>query len=120
MSLDYVIFDRENDKVHFIFRLVNVEETEYIIDAFHLERVLEFLRYSEDLVKEKRRNIEDFEKEVEALACKLFESEEKAFSWLGRPQMALGGKVPPELMQTEAGAKKVKDLLGRIEHGGVL
>jgi putative toxin-antitoxin system antitoxin component (TIGR02293 family) len=42
---------------------------------------------------------------------------EAARGWLQRPQPGLGGKVPRELLATEAGAREVEDLLGRIEHG---
>ncbi len=47
----------------------------------------------------------------------VFESEEEARSWLKRPQMRLGGKVPLEIARLEPGAREVERLLGRIEHG---
>ncbi len=37
--------------------------------------------------------------------------------WLRQPQFALGGRVPLEMLHTEAGTREVEDLLGRIEYG---
>lgn len=52
-----------------------------------------------------------------ALAEEVFEDRDRAHSWLRQPQRGLGGRVPLELMHTEAGAREVEDLLGRIEYG---
>ena len=53
-----------------------------------------------------------FERAVEALG-----SEEKARVWLKDEQWALGGRVPLEIARYEPGAREIKNLLGRIEHG---
>jgi putative toxin-antitoxin system antitoxin component (TIGR02293 family) len=50
-------------------------------------------------------------------AIQVFGREEKARSWLKRPQMRLGGEVPLEIARLEPGAREVERLLGRIEHG---
>jgi putative toxin-antitoxin system antitoxin component (TIGR02293 family) len=42
-----------------------------------------------------------------------------AARWLRRPNRALGGSSPLELVDTELGARSVEDLLGRIAYGGV-
>jgi putative toxin-antitoxin system antitoxin component (TIGR02293 family) len=52
-----------------------------------------------------------------ALAKEVLEGEGKAADWLHRPLIGLGGRKPLEMIQTEAGAREVEDLLGRIEHG---
>ena len=39
------------------------------------------------------------------------------FKWLELPNAALGGLEPKELLEVPGGISKVKDLLGRIEHG---
>ena len=39
--------------------------------------------------------------------------------WLKRPNRALGGRCPLELVDTELGARSVEDVLGRIAYGGV-
>ena len=55
-----------------------------------------------------------------AFAVEVLGDKKQAREWLHRPQIALGGRVPLEVMKTEAGAQEVEDLLGRIEHGVVL
>lgn len=54
---------------------------------------------------------------IVALAEDVFENEARARRWLREPQRGLGGRVPLDLQQTEAGAREVEDLLGRIEYG---
>jgi len=53
-----------------------------------------------------------FERAVEVLG-----SEGKARTWLKKEQWALGGRVPLEIARYEPGAREIKHLLGRIEHG---
>lgn len=50
-------------------------------------------------------------------AIQLFNDTEEASEWLKFPQYGLGDKVPLELLGTEAGAREVELLLGRIEYG---
>ena len=51
-------------------------------------------------------------------ALELFEGDSRAAErWLSSPKRALGGAVPYELAETEAGAREVEALIGRIEHG---
>lgn len=50
-------------------------------------------------------------------AAEVLESEANARQWLNSPQVGLGGAAPLEYAETEAGAREVEDLLGRIEHG---
>lgn len=52
-----------------------------------------------------------------AIASKVFEDDKAASEWMHRPQHGLGGRIPYEMLQTEAGARDVEDLLGRIEYG---
>ena len=43
---------------------------------------------------------------------------EKAFSgWIKTPNLALGGEIPFNLLDTRIGFKMILDILGRIEHG---
>jgi putative toxin-antitoxin system antitoxin component (TIGR02293 family) len=46
-------------------------------------------------------------------------TEDKAATWLRRPNRALDGEVPIHLLDTDVGARQVEDVLGRIEHGVV-
>ncbi|WP_168183916.1 type II RES/Xre toxin-antitoxin system antitoxin [Methylocaldum sp. SAD2] len=41
----------------------------------------------------------------------------KAAEWLHRPNRALHGSVPVDLLDTDIGATQVDDVLGRLEHG---
>ena len=51
-------------------------------------------------------------------ALKLFEGDSRAAErWLSSPKRALGGAVSSELAETEAGAREVEALIGRLEHG---
>lgn len=52
-----------------------------------------------------------------AFAEEVFENAERAHQWLLEPQRGLGHRAPLALVQTEAGAREVEDLLGRIEYG---
>lgn len=52
-----------------------------------------------------------------ALASSALGNEEAAREWLRTPQIGLNSEVPLDLLSTEAGAREVEDLLGRIEHG---
>jgi len=50
-------------------------------------------------------------------AIETMEGEESARLWLSSPQVGLGGELPLDYARTEAGAREVEDLLGRIEYG---
>jgi putative toxin-antitoxin system antitoxin component (TIGR02293 family) len=50
-------------------------------------------------------------------AADLFGDIEKARAWLKHPQYGLGGAVPLDYARTEAGAREVENLLGRIKYG---
>jgi len=47
----------------------------------------------------------------------VFESQENFFKWMNLPNTALGGMEPLELVEIPGGVSKVKDIIGRIEHG---
>jgi putative toxin-antitoxin system antitoxin component (TIGR02293 family) len=50
-------------------------------------------------------------------AAKVFGDIQDAKQWLNSPQFGLGGAVPLDYAKTEAGAREVENLLGRIEFG---
>lgn len=54
---------------------------------------------------------------IVALAEAVLGTREKARHWLRTPNRALGGVAPLSLLETEAGADEVANILGRIEHG---
>lgn len=53
------------------------------------------------------------------LASEVLEDKKLAREWLQSPQIGFNNRTPLELMTTEAGAREVEDLLGRMEHGVV-
>lgn len=52
-----------------------------------------------------------------ALAEETFGEHEKARLWLRRPNRALEGRVPLDLLDTDGGARAVETILGRIGYG---
>src|SRR5215510_10037181 len=56
---------------------------------------------------------------IVALAKSSIGDNGRAIEWLKRPNRALGGKVPLDIVDTELGARAVEDVLGRIAYGGV-
>ncbi len=51
------------------------------------------------------------------MAREVLEGDVPARTWLRESQPGLGNRTPLELLITEAGAREVEDLLGRIEFG---
>jgi len=47
----------------------------------------------------------------------IFGSKETFFKWLNLPNTALGGMQPQVLIDIPEGVSKIKNILGRIEHG---
>jgi putative toxin-antitoxin system antitoxin component (TIGR02293 family) len=56
---------------------------------------------------------------IVALAKQYVGDAETANRWLKRPNRALGGAIPLELIDTEPGARAVENVLGRVAYGGV-
>lgn len=54
---------------------------------------------------------------IAALAQTVFENPKTATDWLKRPNRALGGYAPVDLLDTDAGTQQVAELLDRIEYG---
>jgi putative toxin-antitoxin system antitoxin component (TIGR02293 family) len=52
-----------------------------------------------------------------ALAEETMQDAAKAHAWLRRPNRALGGERPLDLLATEGGARLVEQTLGRLAHG---
>ena len=51
------------------------------------------------------------------LAEETFESRDNALVWMRRPNRALGGSIPLEMLETDNGARMVEQVLGRMAHG---
>ena len=54
---------------------------------------------------------------IVAFAEEVLQDPERAHRWLQQPQRGLANRRPLDLLQSEAGAREVEDLLGRIEYG---
>ena len=54
-----------------------------------------------------------------AMAKQYLGDDERALRWLKRPNRALGGVTPLSALDTEAGARSVENVLGRIAYGGI-
>jgi len=54
---------------------------------------------------------------IAASAEEVLETREKAGRWLQKPNRALGGAVPIELLRSDLGAEQVATILVRIDHG---
>ncbi|MBF0557264.1 MAG: DUF2384 domain-containing protein [Nitrospirae bacterium] len=52
-----------------------------------------------------------------SFAVEVMGSEENARQWLSTPHFSLERKTPLEMLKTDAGAKEVDDILGRIKYG---
>jgi len=52
---------------------------------------------------------------VAELAKRVFGDPAKAADWLDRPSVQLGGRRPRELLASEAGARRVEELLAQID-----
>lgn len=53
---------------------------------------------------------------VAALAAEALGRNE-GMRWLREPNVALGNRVPLSMLGTDAGARQVEQVIGRIEHG---
>lgn len=54
-----------------------------------------------------------------AIAEQFLGDRQRALRWLKRPNRALGGASPIEVLDTEPGARQVEKVLGRIAYGGI-
>ncbi len=67
---------------------------------------------------QRKQQPSDHRQRVFAKALELFEGDRDAASeWMLSPLPALGGETPIDIARTEAGARQVENLVGRIEHG---
>ncbi|MBW0003880.1 MAG: DUF2384 domain-containing protein [Hyphomicrobiales bacterium] len=74
------------------------------------------------IVKNERLTVEESDRvvrllRIQTLAEESFEDEEKANRWLRRPLAELGGETPLDVAATEAGARVIETILGKIAWG---
>ncbi len=56
---------------------------------------------------------------IVALAHQSLGDQDRTMRWLKRSNRALGGLAPIEALDTEAGAREVENVIGRIAYGGI-
>ena len=54
---------------------------------------------------------------VLALAENVFSNREKALAWMRKPKTRFGGEKPMHMLQTEAGARLVEQMLVQVDEG---
>lgn len=91
------------------------------------ETILEIIGISKSTLdrrrKNKRFNVIESDRlyriaEIYRLVLKLFNGDnDEAIGWFTPPVIALGGETPLSQLDTQMGAEKVRDLIGRLEHG---
>jgi putative toxin-antitoxin system antitoxin component (TIGR02293 family) len=55
--------------------------------------------------------------DIYSYGYEVFEDEIKFNNWMFRPNQALGGKSPYNIIDNQYGREEVKDLIGRIDYG---
>ncbi len=55
--------------------------------------------------------------DIYSYGYKVFEDEVKFRDWMFKPNHALGGKAPYDILDNQFGRQEVKNLIGRIEYG---
>lgn len=121
--------ESQYDFIQIASRGINANVIKNFRAYFNLSRynTAEFLNVSEPTIyrwtksnKKLERNfsVKLFEiSDLFLLGAEIFRTKENFFKWLNLPNTALGGMEPRELIEIPEGVSKVRDILGRIEHG---
>ncbi len=56
---------------------------------------------------------------VLGLALDVFEDRTRAIAWLHDPIVALGGRAPVNYLDTDAGVRRIEQILTRLDYGGI-
>lgn len=77
---------------------------------------------SRRIAKDERLSAEESDRTVRlarvvAMATDTLGNQQKASSWLQKPNRALEDQAPLDLLDTDTGARSVETVLGRIEYG---
>jgi len=54
-----------------------------------------------------------------AIAVDTFGDASRMRGWLREPILALGGRAPVEFLDTDAGIRRIEDVLGLVDYGGI-
>ncbi|MEO6133169.1 MAG: antitoxin Xre/MbcA/ParS toxin-binding domain-containing protein [Saprospiraceae bacterium] len=90
----------------------------YIADLLNISAPTIYRWIKENKKLEKNYSIQLFELTLLFLiGSEVFQGQDNFFKWLNLPNIALGGMEPKGLLEIPNGISKVRELLGRIEHG---
>jgi putative toxin-antitoxin system antitoxin component (TIGR02293 family) len=56
---------------------------------------------------------------VLGLALEVFEDRNRSIAWLHDPIVALDGKAPVNFLDTDAGVRRIEQILTRLDYGGI-
>ncbi|MGH8496778.1 MAG: type II RES/Xre toxin-antitoxin system antitoxin [Gammaproteobacteria bacterium] len=99
-----------------------------VMDAYGVsqETVVKLLGVSESTLRRRRESGRLTSVESDRLyrlasagasAEKALGSRERAVNWLHSPNRALEGETPLSMLDTDIGYQRIRDILGRLEHG---
>lgn len=105
------------DELALVARRDGLNTLSFILQLAALEAQKQGKRFDRDQQPQQKR--EEFARhlEIHALAHRVFGNPRKADAWLSRPNPALDGQVPSELLTDDLGAAVVRDTLQQIDHG---
>lgn len=118
----------EIDIAHLIRKGLPFKTIENFCKVFGLsqQELYRYLRLNERTMarrkKEFKLNADESDRiyrlaKIFSMALYVLEDDKFAVEWLSTPKAVLGGEIPLALLDTEAGANEVTQLLGRIEYG---
>ncbi|MGB3467174.1 MAG: antitoxin Xre/MbcA/ParS toxin-binding domain-containing protein [Cyclobacteriaceae bacterium] len=131
LGKEYVKYDVESsfDFIHIASKGVNANVIKNFRSYFGLSRdsMADMLNISAptlyrwtklNKILERNYSIKIFEiTDLFLYGIEVFEDKDNFFKWLNLPNTALGGLEPLELIEIPGGISKIRDVIGRIEHG---
>lgn len=131
LGKEYVKYDVESpfDFIHIASKGVNANVVKNFRSYFDLSRdsLADMLNISAptlyrwtklNKILERNYSIKIFEiTDLFLYGIEVFGDKENFFKWLNLPNTALGGLEPLELIEIPGGISKIRDVIGRIEHG---
>lgn len=131
LGKEYIVSDVESpyDYIHIASKGLSANIIKNFRDYFNLslEATANMLSVSEPSIYRWTKSNKTLERNISIklfeiaglflLGEEVFGSKENFFKWLDLSNAALGGMRPNELLDVPEGVSKIRDILGRIEHG---
>jgi putative toxin-antitoxin system antitoxin component (TIGR02293 family) len=83
----------------------------------HLLDIYDEVTEADARLQQRHRDLVVRSLDIRTLANRVFGEKEKADAWLQRPNAALSGQRPLNLLKDELGTAVVREMLERIDHG---